>query len=677
METIDRDSSKEKKLIYKLILPLSVSILIGFGAIILVTRGFLIRSNKKDTNILIENKIDNLNKSLEAISNKALYAASICASLYFVRDAYETYYSTKNIDSSSNIIRENISYINESIKKNLNIDPKIHYHLPPATSFIRCWSDKNGDDLSSFRNTILKISKDHQPLEGIEVGRGGFVVRGIAPITSESGVYQGSVEVMLGLENYLDDSKTSENEEIAMLMSTSLLEIATGFLEASSSNISEEKKKIGEFITINKTSDNFIFDNLNAEVLNTGSKDVYLYDKGEYKYSIYPINDFSGEVIGVGVYQIDLSEFYSSLRAMNTILIVIGILILVLLLATISILIYRYVSKPINEAMKFTESIAKGNLTEKMEIRTNDEIGRLLTHMDTMRNKLKDIVSSIIIGAREIATASSEISSSSQQISSGANLQAASTEEASSSIEEMASNIEQNANNSLQTEKIALQATGGIRSGYESTVEFIEAMQAVADKIKIINEIAFQTNILALNAAVEAARAGEHGKGFAVVASEVRKLAEKSKVSADEIVSLSGNGVKSSKEAGEKLAEIVPEIEKTAKLIQEITAANIEQKTGSDQVSTAIMQLNNVTQQNAAASEQLATSSEQLAGQAEQLKELVSFFKIDEKLITPTLVAKSEAKIENKMEEAVTTTACGLQLEPEESLQDESDYETF
>ena len=195
-------------------------------------------------------------------------------------------------------------------------------------------------------------------------------------------------------------------------------------------------------------------------------------------------------------------------------------------------------------------------------------------------------------------------------------------------MEEMSANIQQNTDNAQETEKISLSATEKVKEGYKSAAISVNAMKEIAEKISIINDIAFQTNILALNAAVEAARAGEHGKGFAVVAAEVRKLAERSKIAADQIDQLSKNGVEISQKAGKQLEEVVPEIEKTAKLVQEITAASFEQNSGSNQINNAIQQLNQITQQNAAASEEMATSSEELAGQAEQLKNIISFFKL-------------------------------------------------
>jgi methyl-accepting chemotaxis protein len=221
-----------------------------------------------------------------------------------------------------------------------------------------------------------------------------------------------------------------------------------------------------------------------------------------------------------------------------------------------------------------------------------------------------------------------QMSSASQQLSQGANEQASGAEEVSSSMEQMAANIQQNTDNAQEADKISQRVSDGVQKVGSAAQESLISIRNISDKIGIINDIAFQTNILALNAAVEAARAGEHGKGFAVVAAEVRKLAERSKIAADEIVSLSAKSVNVTESASKLMGNLIPEIEKTAKLVQEIAAASMEQSTGADQVNSAIQQLNQVTQQNAAASEEMATSSEELSSQAEQLKDIISFFRL-------------------------------------------------
>ncbi|MFO8021805.1 MAG: methyl-accepting chemotaxis protein, partial [Perlabentimonas sp.] len=266
--------------------------------------------------------------------------------------------------------------------------------------------------------------------------------------------------------------------------------------------------------------------------------------------------------------------------------------------------------------------------------------------------------------------------------------QASSAEEVSSSMEQMAANIQQNTDNAQQTEKITINVSQGVEKVGNASKESLESIKNIAEKINIINDIAFQTNILALNAAVEAARAGEHGKGFAVVAAEVRKLAERSKLAADEIVTLATSSVTVTEEASELMANLVPEIEKTAKLVQEISAASIEQNSGSDQINSAIQQLNQVTQQNAAASEELATSSEELSSQAEQLKDLIGYFKVDESKSSHTVMAPrkpmenknlttiNKAQRSFKNDEGSASTSKGINLKGFNSDKDD-DFENY
>jgi methyl-accepting chemotaxis protein len=277
-----------------------------------------------------------------------------------------------------------------------------------------------------------------------------------------------------------------------------------------------------------------------------------------------------------------------------------------------------------NEITAAAEEIAKGNLTVKLRERSPQDT--LMQALMSMVNALTRTVSDIRAIAGEVSAASQAISTASIQVSKGATSQASAAEEASSSMEQMVSNIKQNADNAQQTDKIANKSANDAQESGKSVREAVVAMKDIASKISIIEEIARQTNLLALNAAIEAARAGEHGKGFAVVASEVRKLAERSQKAAGEINHLSGTTLTVSEKSGEMLGRLVPDIQKTAELVQEITAASKEQDTGSSQINQALQQLEKVIQENASASEEMATTTEELTGQADQLVNALAFF---------------------------------------------------
>jgi methyl-accepting chemotaxis protein len=301
-----------------------------------------------------------------------------------------------------------------------------------------------------------------------------------------------------------------------------------------------------------------------------------------------------------------------------------------------------------NGITQAAKEIASGNLMINLKERSAED--ELMRTLSAMVKKLAEVVSEIQTAADNVASGSQELSASSEEMSQGATEQAASAEEASSSMEQMAANIKQNADNASQTEKIALKSSEDAVAGGKAVSETVSAMKQIAQKISIIEEIARQTDLLALNAAIEAARAGEHGKGFAVVASEVRKLAERSQMAAGEISRLSGTSVEVAEKAGDMLTRILPDIQKTAELVQEISAASNEQNAGAEQVNKAIQQLDQVIQQNASASEEMASTSEELSSQAEQLQETISYFKIGTEKgrtahrgKTPALGAKSKA----------------------------------
>lgn len=318
---------------------------------------------------------------------------------------------------------------------------------------------------------------------------------------------------------------------------------------------------------------------------------------------------------------------YGETRTFTYTITAIGIALAVLLAFFITKSIISELGGEPSEIRQIAEEIANGNLSIKYDAQRK-RIG-IYGAIIQLSDQLKVIITKIVEGAENVTSASLQMSATSQQMSQGSQEQASSAEEISSSMEEMAANIQQNTDNAQQTEKIAIKAADDMKEGNAAVAQAVDSLKKIAEKIGIIGEIARQTNLLALNAAVEAARAGDHGKGFAVVAAEVRKLAERSQLAAEEINGLSSSSVTVADRSGRLLEQIVPAIQNTAKLVQEIAASNAEQNSGANQINNAIQQFNSVIQQNAAGAEEIASSSEELSAQAESLRDTVSFFRLD------------------------------------------------
>jgi len=366
------------------------------------------------------------------------------------------------------------------------------------------------------------------------------------------------------------------------------------------------------------------------------------------------------------------------------------------------IVISRAITQPLHKAVNVSEQLAVGDLSATIETINRDETGMMLAAMqhmitnlrntvavaeriaagdltvtvpilsdhdtlgqslDTMVKKLYEIVSHVKTAAANVSSGSEQMSSSIQEMSQGATEQASSTEEASSSMEQMSANIRQNSENATQTEQIALKAAQDAREGGQAVAESVIAMKAIAEKILIIEDIARQTRTLSLNATIEAARAQDQGRGFAVVAAEVRALAERSQGAATEINGLAGSSVKIAEAAGNMLTKLVPDIQRTAELVQEISAASREQSSGSEQINRAIQQLDQVTQENSATAEELAATAEELAAQAEQLSHSVAFFRTEK----GTTVGKDHSK--ELLARLQRLSASGEELTKEELIQ--------
>lgn len=316
---------------------------------------------------------------------------------------------------------------------------------------------------------------------------------------------------------------------------------------------------------------------------------------------------------------------------MRTVAIIIGVVSILVVGTILTLCIRTWVLNPVNTARSAALRLAEGDLSVAIDARGKDEIAQLLGAMKSMSEKLVGIIVNIRASAQELVQSSEQIGSTSQSLSQAATQQAATVEETSASVEQISAAVAQNSDNARATDGIASSSAKSAAEGGDAVRETVLAMRQIADKIKLVDEIAYQTNLLALNAAIEAGRAGEHGKGFAVVAAEVRKLAQRSQLAAQDIGSVASKSVQLAERAGSLLDEMLPSIRKTADLVQEISAASSEQATGLEQINAAVGQMAQTTQVNASSAEELNATAEEMSNQAIQLQELMEFFVIDER----------------------------------------------
>lgn len=620
LKTFFRINSVKKKFLFPITLTFIPIFILSYIVISLTLT--------KDLNQQILNNLNysiiTTNSNIERLGNKALAPSTAIASIRGLSEIYKN----GNNKTSRDKIRKLINPFYENYIKTMNLKQfKIHFHTPPARSLLRTWKKKGtigegGDDLSSFRNSVLEISKTHKPVTGIEVGKGGLVIRGIAPIIKNN-KYYGSVETLYSL---LEIFKFLNSQmELTLLLEPKF----TSIINHKIANIDKNalKFKVGNliYITSNKK---IVPKEIKQEILTHTSDSTYFYKTGNFYYKPVPLRDFANNSIGILLFKKDATTEISNLNSVKN-----TILLLMIVIFIVVVLIIVFITNPIISNIQkvknaFQQLSEHGDMTTTItNTKLDDEIGQLILYFNSFMENLNNIIESVKKETNIVQSASIEITNASSNLSLNASQQAATSEEISSSIEEISAANDILVNNMKNTMEKANVNAKNAEKGLSEVNKTLNAMNQIKEKIETIEEVANQTNLLALNAAIEAARAGAQGKGFAIVAQEVRKLAEKSQIISQEINTLSTSGLELAENSGELINQIVPEIVKISEIIEGSTLSIEEQDKGIKEITNGMLQVSEVSSENAASSEELSANATSLTNAAKNSETKMNFFK--------------------------------------------------
>ncbi|PIE18036.1 MAG: hypothetical protein CSA65_06280 [Proteobacteria bacterium] len=528
---------------------------------------------------------------------------------------------------------------------------KIHFHLPPARSFLRLWRKRQAnrggrwvdvsDDLRGFRRTVIQANRDHKPVMGVELGRGGFVVRGLAPIRDKDGKHLGSNEVLVDYLEVVRGIRTSKAINFAVYMDHRNMPITTRLHGQTDKYpvIGRGKTKLVLVASTDRVLTDKVIPVSQAiaglkKLSHARNKDTFV--------STAPLKDFSGKTIGVLAVTMNGNAVLGSIRKTRNTFVVIGAFGVLLPLGVFLFWISRRVLTPITQMVTASKQMAEGDLAVSIDVYTSDEVGQLARAFQQMVARLSEALAQVSSAAEQVESASAQIAESSNQLAEASSQQVSSTLKTRTSLEQMASSTQQNASNTTMAKELSTRNNASVISGMKAvsglvtTVEEIrKAADASAQIIDDIDTISFQTNLLSLNAAVEAARAGNAGRGFAVVAAEVRRLAARSKDAADrtrrliaQSVELADRGLENSNLVDERLEEIGKNAGDVEALVAEIAAGTQEQAENIAHINDQMSAIDGAAHTTAASSEQSAAAAEELASQAAYMASTVSRFRL-------------------------------------------------